>query len=264
MKVRARRLTSVAGAPLAKSDYLTLGHEYVVLAIQAFVAPKVPSVKALLLTDAGGRSAGLFNLADFEITDDRVSSHWRTSFDAELLHIQHERWTVPAFWEAFYAEPPLAPVPDARERFDAGVRELLAEAGAVVTLYRPTGPNELELVEKSGWLAWPPRLPEQPIFYPVLTEEYARKIARDWNASNADTGYRGYVTRFTVRAAFLYGRDVQTVGASWAKEYWIPAEELDAFNTAIDSPIEVIASYEGGPDGELVERPTHVTFQNAD
>jgi len=28
----------------------------------------------------------------------------------------------------------------------------------------------LALVEASGWLAWPPRLPEQPIFYPVLNE----------------------------------------------------------------------------------------------
>ena len=37
---------------------------------------------------------------------------------------------------------------------------------SVVRLYRPTGPTELALVEASGWLAWPPRLPEQPIFYP--------------------------------------------------------------------------------------------------
>ena len=42
-----------------------------------------------------------------------------------------------------------------------------------VTLFRPTGQAERDLVEASGWRAFPPRLPEQPIFYPVLTEEYA-------------------------------------------------------------------------------------------
>jgi hypothetical protein len=41
---------------------------------------------------------------------------------------------------------------------------------SVVRLDRPTGQAERDLVEASGWLAWPPRLPEQPIFYPVLSE----------------------------------------------------------------------------------------------
>ncbi len=50
-----------------------------------------------------------------------------------------------------------------------------------VTLYRPTGPNELELVKLSGNKRWPPRLPGQPIFYPVLNEEYATLITRNWN-----------------------------------------------------------------------------------
>ena len=45
-----------------------------------------------------------------------------------------------------------------------------------VTLWRPTGPEELALVEASGWRSWPPRLPDQPIFYPVLNEEYATTI----------------------------------------------------------------------------------------
>jgi len=48
-----------------------------------------------------------------------------------------------------------------------------------VTLWRPVGPAELALVRASGMRAFPPRLPEQPIFYPVLSEEYAIKIARD-------------------------------------------------------------------------------------
>jgi hypothetical protein len=51
-----------------------------------------------------------------------------------------------------------------------------------VTLYRPVGPEELALIRLSGFRAFPPRLPEQPIFYAVLTEAYAVKIARDWSA----------------------------------------------------------------------------------
>jgi hypothetical protein len=94
----------------------------------------------------------------------------------------------------------------------------------------------------------PPRLPEQPIFYPVLNEEYATQIARDWNAASAATGYRGYVTRFEVRAGFLARYDVHTVGASWHREYWIPAEDLEAFNAAIVGPIEIVATFHGAPE----------------
>jgi hypothetical protein len=134
-----------------------------------------------------------------------------------------------------------------------------------VTLFRPTGPKELRLVADSGWRAWPPRLPEQPIFYPVLDEGYARKIARDWNATQESARFRGYVTRFEVRSDFLAGREVQTVGASWAREYWIPADELPAFNEAIVGPIKVVAVYQGGAGQVPVEQAsTHVTFGDAD
>jgi hypothetical protein len=40
-------------------------------------------------------------------------------------------------------------------------------------LYRPAGPKELALIAASGCRRFPPRLPEQPIFYPVLNEDYA-------------------------------------------------------------------------------------------
>jgi hypothetical protein len=116
-----------------------------------------------------------------------------------------------------------------------------------VTLWRPVGPKELALIEASGWRAFPPRLPEQPIFYPVLNEEYANQIARDWNAASPDTGYRGYVTRFEVQADYLVAHEVHTVGASWHREYWIPAQELDAFNAAIVGRIEVVAEFLGSP-----------------
>jgi hypothetical protein len=112
------------------------------------------------------------------------------------------------------------------------------------TLYRPTGKNELALIEASGWTAFPPRLPEQPIFYPVCNEEYATKIARDWNAKyNADKV--GYVTKFAVRCDFLSNYEIQVVGGEICEEYWIPAEELEEFNRNIVGRIEVIAEFWG-------------------
>jgi hypothetical protein len=95
-------------------------------------------------------------------------------------------------------------------------------------------------VEQSGWKAWPPRLPEQPIFYPVTTEEYAIKIARDWNVPASGSGY---VTRFEVRKDFLDKYDVQLAGGSEHAEYWIPAEELEELNAAIVGQIEVTRTF---------------------
>lgn len=91
-------------------------------------------------------------------------------------------------------------------------------------LYRPVGPRELELVQESGWTSFPPRLPEQPIFYPVENEAYARQIARDWNVKSSGSGH---VLRFCVDAEFLARYPIRQVGALIHREYWIPAEELD-------------------------------------
>lgn len=117
-------------------------------------------------------------------------------------------------------------------------------------LYRPVGENELALIRESGFTKFPPRLPEQPIFYPVLNEEYATQIARDWNAKrNKDK--RGYVTRFQVKTDFLARYEVQTVGASHHQEYWIPAEHLDEFNHNIAGEIEVIAEFQGADKNSI-------------
>jgi len=107
-------------------------------------------------------------------------------------------------------------------------------------LYRPVGPTELRLIAESGFSAFPPRLPEQPIFYPVLTEDYARQIARDWNVPASGAGY---VTKFAVRTEFLTRYPVNTVGGGAHRELWIPAEELDELNRNIVGKIEVIAEY---------------------
>ena len=110
-------------------------------------------------------------------------------------------------------------------------------------LYRPTGKAELELVEQSGWTAWPPRLADQPIFCPVLTFDYAEKIARDWNSVRAAPDNFGYVTRFEIDDKTAARYPVEVAGGSAHEELWVPAEELDLFNAGIVGKIEVVATY---------------------
>lgn len=109
-----------------------------------------------------------------------------------------------------------------------------------VTLYRSTGPEELELVKQSGFRRWPPRLPEQPIFYPVTNEKYAIEIASLWNVKDSGVGY---VTRFQVRASFMRHYEIRKVGGAHHTEWWVPAEELEALNDNIVGEIEVIGEY---------------------
>jgi hypothetical protein len=113
-----------------------------------------------------------------------------------------------------------------------------------VTLYRPVNEVELDLVSASGWRKFPPRLPEQPIFYPVLEEDYAIQIARDWNTRHGRTGH---VLRFQIQAEYLKRFPVQTVGARVHQEYWIPAEELEEFNRHIVGQIELVSTFQSAP-----------------
>lgn len=118
---------------------------------------------------------------------------------------------------------------------------MTATTDPTVTLYRPVGSAELALIEAADFDAFPPRLPEQPIFYPVTNEDYAAQIARDWNTKDGDG--LGYVTRFAVRERYLDQFERQVVGGRQHEEYWIPAEELDAFNKNIVGKIEVIRTF---------------------
>jgi hypothetical protein len=119
--------------------------------------------------------------------------------------------------------------------------EILAQnATELTTLYRPVGPEELELIKQSGYREFPPRLPEQPIFYPVLNEEYATQIARVWNVRASGAGF---VTRFRLPTEFLKKYSPQIVGAKTHAELWVPAEELAEFNRNIVGAIEVVARF---------------------
>jgi hypothetical protein len=110
-----------------------------------------------------------------------------------------------------------------------------------VILFRPVGLEEMRLVDGAGMRAFPPRLPEQPIFYPVLNEEYARQIARDWNTKQHSRV--GFVTRFEVDDAYAAQFERRVVGSHVHEELWVPAEELAEFNRHIAGRIEVVAAY---------------------
>ena len=95
----------------------------------------------------------------------------------------------------------------------------------------------------SGYREFPPRLPEQPFFYPVLNEDYATQIARDWNTRDERSGFAGYVLRFNVQNEFLSRYEIHLVGSSTHREYWIPAKEVANLNTNIVGSIEVVSEF---------------------
>ena len=105
------------------------------------------------------------------------------------------------------------------------------------TLYRPIGPAELQLLRAADMRAWPPRLPDQPIFYPVLTEAYARQIAADWNLPATGSGH---VTRFHLPTTFARRYPTQQAGGQDKLELWMPADHLDELNRHLVGPIELI------------------------
>ena len=111
-----------------------------------------------------------------------------------------------------------------------------------VVLFRPVGEEELALIKESGFKGFPPRLPDQPIFYPVTNEDYAIQIARDWNAK-LNASKSGYVTCFAVRKSFLDNYETRIVGGTNHEEYWIPADKLEELNRNIVGKIDVTREF---------------------
>ena len=107
-------------------------------------------------------------------------------------------------------------------------------------LFRPVNQAELDLIKQSGWIKFPPRLPEQPIFYPVMNEDYAIQICKEWNVPAYGVGY---VTKFAIKTEYLTKFSVENVGGQIHNELWIPAEKLDEFNTNIVGHIEVTKEF---------------------
>ena len=125
-----------------------------------------------------------------------------------------------------------------------------------ITLYRPVGVRELELIYESGMKAFPPRLEWQPIFYPVLNQPYAEQIAFEWNTKDEFSGYAGFVTAFDLPEAYLKQFEVQTVGDSMHRELWVPAEQLSEFNEQIIGEIRVVKAFYGSQyvAGKIIEQ----------
>jgi hypothetical protein len=118
-------------------------------------------------------------------------------------------------------------------------------------LFRPVGLHELRLIADSGYYAFPPRLPDQPIFYPVLNFEYARQIAEGWNTKYNNPPC-GFITKFDVQDDYIKHFNIETVGARENVELWIPAEKLEEFNANIIGKITIEAAYYGtGFDGKI-------------
>lgn len=107
-------------------------------------------------------------------------------------------------------------------------------------LYRPVGPEELKLIELSGWSRFPDRLSHQPFFYPVMNKEYANEISEKWNLPAYGSGF---VTMFDVDDVYINKYEVHNVGCDIHNELWIPSDELDEFNKNIIGLIKVINSF---------------------
>lgn len=124
-----------------------------------------------------------------------------------------------------------------------------------ITLFRPVGAHELRLVADTGYQAFPPRLADQPIFYPVMNFEYAEQIARDWNTKRGD--FAGFVTQFEVDGEYAQRFPVQVVGGRQHEELWVPAEGLEEFNRHIVGQIKIVAAYYGEQFMEEVDPATN-------
>ncbi len=115
----------------------------------------------------------------------------------------------------------------------------------LTTLYRPVGQKELDLIKESGYKRFPPRLEWQPIFYPVMNQAYAEQIALEWNTKDESSGYAGYVTEFDLPLEYLQQFPVQNVGGDIHNELWVPAEQLEVFNSHIVGLIRLVKTFYG-------------------
>jgi hypothetical protein len=127
--------------------------------------------------------------------------------------------------------------------YQVAAEERCMASKSTVVLYRPVGQSELDAIRASDRQAFPPRESGQQMFCPLLTEEDAIRIARDWNAHDARCGYAGYVVKFRVSSAHLKRFEVNALGRKDGREHWIPSKDLGDFNSHIVGPIEVIHEF---------------------
>lgn len=115
----------------------------------------------------------------------------------------------------------------------------------LITLYRPVGQTELDLIKETGNKNFPPRLEWQPIFYPVMNQTYAEQIALEWNTNDEFSGFVGHVTAFDLSEEYLTKFEVQNVGGEIHNELWVMAEDLEEFNSKIVGEIRLVKTFYG-------------------
>jgi len=111
-------------------------------------------------------------------------------------------------------------------------------------LYRPVNKVELDLIQATDWKKFPPRLPDQPIFYPVTNQEYTSQITRELNLPFYKNGF---VTEFELDNKYLSKFKIEKVGLDHHTELWVPADQLEEFNGEIINSIQVIEGYHQNP-----------------
>ncbi|MEA2579213.1 MAG: hypothetical protein QOE83_105 [Actinomycetota bacterium] len=236
MRVRCVALQGEGGQTVMGSSGLAIGDEYVVLEVTVSAADVNNPITYRISRDHKDESPGIWPASLFEVSDPTIPEDWilePSPADPDRSQ-RHSSKFSGDFWLRYF---------DGDEQARSTYRTVVGTEP--VTLFRPVGQAELDLIEESDYKRFPPRLPHQPIFYPVATESYAVQIARDWNTKDAASGRVGYVTRFNVKGSFLSNYQVQVVGGSEHREYWIPAEELAEFNDHIVGTIEVIHEFHG-------------------
>lgn len=131
------------------------------------------------------------------------------------------------------------------------------------TLYRPVGLGEMVEIAEAESTRFPPRRPEQPIFYPVLTREYAEQIAERWNAPAAESGHVGFVTAFDLDTHYAAQFTAHVVGSAEHRELWVPADQLEDLNHHLVGPITLVSAYYGTGYGGPTPRPAMLKGSSA-
>ncbi len=87
------------------SPWLTMGKEYVVLAIEIYSTKNL----YLIVDDTSNKAPGLHDAKQFEVLSHKVPSNWVINPGSlEILTISPEDWQKSTFWDECYDGNPLA------------------------------------------------------------------------------------------------------------------------------------------------------------
>jgi hypothetical protein len=81
------------------SPWLTVGKEYLVLAIEVYQTKNY----FLLIDDSEDKAPGLHDAKQFEVISYRIPTNWQINpGDLEIMTIGPKSWQEPGFWERCY------------------------------------------------------------------------------------------------------------------------------------------------------------------